>query len=265
MGFFDNLFGKFKQDEPKPQKSEERILLTKDQLIEKLKPFKRMAYIPLIGEGAATFDAKSKMGGYPYLRNEEDWPRCPNCNNHMQLFIQLSMSQLPEKKSEGLVQLFYCTNSDEECESANESYEAFSKGSVCRRITISGDSASIDPEIEELYPEMVINRWQTKDDYPDRQEYEDLGILMDDPDGELYEIIEEEGLVPCTGDKLFGWPYWVQSVRYPDSQKIGTKMELLFQIDSEVNLPYMFGDSGIAYLTRAPTDEDELAFRWDCY
>ncbi|MFK7971974.1 MAG: DUF1963 domain-containing protein, partial [Bacteroidia bacterium] len=67
-----------------------------------------------------------------------------------------------------------------------------------------------------------------------------------------------------TGDKLFGWPYWVQSQEYPFDRKTESRMELLFQFDSEVNLPFMFGDAGIGHLTQSPDNKDELGFGWAC-
>lgn len=39
---------------------------------------------------------------------------------------------------------------------------------------------------------------------------------------------------------------------------------MLFQIDSNTNLPYMFGDVGCGILTYCPEHPDVLAFGWDC-
>ena len=54
---------------------------------------------------------------------------------------------------------------------------------------------------------------------------------------------------PHSGEKLGGWPMWVQSVEYPSCPECGAEMTLLFQIDSERNLPYMFGDVGCGHIT----------------
>jgi hypothetical protein len=41
-------------------------------------------------------------------------------------------------------------------------------------------------------------------------------------------------------------------------------MHLLFQIDSEDNLPYMFGDAGCGHITQCPKHPHRLAFGWAC-
>jgi uncharacterized protein YwqG len=50
--------------------------------------------------------------------------------------------------------------------------------------------------------------------------------------------------VAAAGDKLGGWPNWMQGVDYPQCTKCNKSLVYLFQIDSEDNLPDMFGDSG---------------------
>lgn len=70
--------------------------------------------------------------------------------------------------------------------------------------------------------------------------------------------------MPIAKDKLYGWPYWIQSVEYPFDRKTESQMQLLFQFDSEDNLPYMFGDAGIGHLTQSPDNDKELGFGWAC-
>ncbi len=229
-----------------------------------LKGFKRTAYLPETKENSNSFSSKSKIGGFPYLRHENDWPTCPNCKKNMQLFLQLNLSELPEKSEEGLIQLFYCTNSQPLCESDLEAYFPFSKSVNCRKVVIENESAEIQPDINEIFDEKIIVDWNPVDDYPHFEEYSDLGIDLDLED-EVYEMMEEKkkGL-PIIKDKLFGWPYWVQSVEYPFDRNTNRQMELLFQLDSEDHLPYMFGDCGIGYFTQSPDNKGELAFGWAC-
>jgi uncharacterized protein YwqG len=81
----------------------------------------------------------------------------------------------------------------------------------------------------------------------------------------VQELLEErEKGITIAQDKLFGWPCWVQSEEYPYDRKTQARMELLFQLGWEDNLPYMFGDAGIGHLTKSPDDENELAFGWAC-
>jgi uncharacterized protein YwqG len=150
------------------------------------------------------------------------------------------------------------------CESDLEAFFPFSKSVECRKIEINGESASIKPQIDELFNEKLITEWTFKDDYPHPEEYDQLGIELD-LDDDVYELMEERGIgLPIEKDKLYGWPYWIQSVEYPFDRKTEKQMELLFQFDSEDNLPYMFGDAGIGHLTQSPDNDKELGFGWAC-
>ncbi|MFT5833845.1 MAG: hypothetical protein ACI97N_001474 [Cognaticolwellia sp.] len=227
-----------------------------------LEPFKRIAYFPQIEIVKSEFSAVSKFGGFPYLRHEDDWPICPNCQKNQQLFLQLNLVDLPERKGEGLIQLFYCT-SNLGCESSLGGYLPFSKVSTCRKIKIEGESAIIELEMDSVFEEKRIKDWEAKADYPHREEYLDLEIDLTD---EQIEAIEEaEMMMTLHGDKLFGYPFWVQSVEYPQDSNTGETMQLLFQIDSDDNLPYMFGDMGIGHLTQSPSNAEVLGFGWACY
>lgn len=245
----------------------EQIEKAFNEHLAKLEPFKRKAYIPETEESEAKFSSESKFGGYPYLRDENDWPTCPNCKKNMQLLLQLDLEKLPEKKQTGLVQVFYCTSEEPLCDCELESWEAFSEAVVCRIIEINGESAQIEPTIDEIFDENLIKGWQVEDDYPSSEEYENLGIdcEYDELFEEVVELMDQREIgLPISGDKLFGWPNWIQGEEYPNDRKTNTRMTYLFQIDSECNLPYMFGDSGIAHLSQSPDNKDELAFAWAC-
>ena len=267
MSFFKKLFGgKNQENNSIEQKSpsQEDIEKAFSESIEKLIEFKRTAFIPATKSNKATFSDKSKFGGLPYLRDEKDWPVCPNCKKNMQLFVQLNLKELPEKKENGLAQLFYCTTSEPFCESDMEAFFPFSKSVECRIIETESESVQIEPNLDELFEEKLITRWTSKDDYPHFEEYHQLGIELELED-DVYELMEEREIgLPIEQDKLYGWPYWVQSVEYPFDRKTETQMELLFQLGSEDNLPYMFGDAGIGHLTQSPDNKEELGFGWAC-
>lgn len=215
-------------------------------------------------DGAPT---ASKLGGTPYLTEEHRWPICPNCDRPMHFFLQLNFSELPLPEQErlgdtGLVQLFYCTSSQPLCELDCKAYDPFSKSVVARFVR------SIDPEdaIAEIgpanpFPGRRIMGWQVLEDYPNWEERKyEVGVDLS-PDEEAY--VEAIG-APRPGDKLGGWPHWIQGVHYPGCSKCRSPMELVFQIDSNDNLPFMFGDSGAGHLTRCPKHPDILAFAWSC-
>lgn len=235
-----------------------------NEAMEILEPFKKTAYIPQIEEVTSEFSTKSKFGGFPYLRNENDWPVCPNCKKHQQLFLQLNLAELPQSQGEGLIQLFYCTSKRPNCEDDYGAYFPFTDATTCRKIAIEGESAHIEPTMKRAFDEKQIIGWEAKDDYPHFEEYPNLGLDLEVDD--ILELMEEKGQgLPISGDKLFGYPYWVQSVEYPNDRQTGTPMQLLFQLDSAGNLPYVFGDMGIAHLTQSPDNEEELGFGWACY
>jgi uncharacterized protein YwqG len=235
-----------------------------NKTIEGLEKYKRMAYLPIVKSNQKCFSSLSKYGGYPYLRNENDWPVCENCQKHMQHFLQLNLKDLPENNGDGLIQLFYCTNDEKECVIKMESFSPFSKAVMCRKIDIDKASAIIAPNIEEVFDEKIIISWDPKVDYPCFEEFDLLGIKLEFYD-DVLELLEERELCqPIYEDKLFGWPYWVQSEEYPLDRNTKTRMELLFQIGGSENIPYMFGDAGIGHITQSPDNENELAFGWAC-
>ena len=66
------------------------------------------------------------------------------------------------------------------------------------------------------------------------------------------------------GDKLAGYPHWVQGVEYPNCPECNRRMELAFQLDSEDHLPFMFGDVGCGPITQCPEHKEVVTFGWAC-
>lgn len=269
MNLLQRIFGKknppsqvtrpIAQSVSKESNLEQRV----NKIMHELEKMKRTAYLPITSEHENTFSDQSKIGGYPYLRNAEDWPKCPNCQKHMQLFVQLNMKQLPEQQDHGLIQLFYCTSKEPDCETTLKAFFPFSSGVVCRRIAANGVSSTIQPALDTVFQEKLITGWEAKNDYPHVEEYESVGLEMDD---EVMEVLEARGVgLTIDKDKLFGWPYWIQGVEYPLDRATNQPMELLFQLDSEDHLPFMFGDSGVGHLTQSTDNKEKLAFGWACY
>lgn len=269
MNILQRLFGKKNKPEPvvkpplKTIAAENNLEQRLNKTMHELEMLKRTTYLPNTTEHENTFSDQSKIGGFPYLRDAEDWPKCPNCQKHMQLFLQLNLEHIPERKDHGLIQLFYCTSKAPDCETDLKAFFPFSSAVVCRKTTVNGASAIIQPVIDRVFQEKLISGWEAKNDYPHSEEYESLGLEIDD---EILEILEARGFgFTIDKDKLFGWPFWVQGVEYPLDRGTDQQMELLFQLDSEDHLPYMFGDSGVGHLTRSPDIDEELAFAWACY
>lgn len=230
-----------------------------------VKPYKRTAWLPKTSEQASSYSS-SKFSGIPALSEAESWPCCQHCNQPMQLFVQLNSEHLPEEANKpfgnGLLQVFYCTNDDKECEMECEAYSPFSKSTLLRVVnfnSVSDKNISSSP-VNEAFPEKEILSWVAHDDYPNCEELEELGCTLTD---EQTDFLYEQDY-PLPKDKLLGWPYWVQGVEYPECSECGNKMELIFQIDSEDNIPYMFGDVGCSHITQCKEHKEHLAIAWAC-
>jgi hypothetical protein len=207
------------------------------------------------------------------------------------LLLQLNLDELPEELGgcygHGLLQLFYCTNLGADCEGELEGWEPFSD---CHLLRVVDPSAAPKPRVrppnKDLWPGRAIKRWRRFDDLPEGMEHDELGLIYHDDfeanttriecpelglvfDGLELEAEDEEGrtieqaIGPCAeGDKLAGWPDWRQDVRYPNCPKCGKRMGLMFQLDSEDHLPFMFGRSGCGHITQCPEHKDVVAFGW---
>lgn len=183
--------------------------------------------------------------------------------------------------------MFYCTNLEAGCEGELQGWEPYS---ACHFLRVVDPSSAPKPRVrppnKELWPGCAIKRWRRFHDLPQAMEHDVLGLMyhhdfdadttcIECPelglvfDGLESEAEDDEGrtidqaIGSCAaGDKLTGWPDWRQGVEYPACRACGGRMQLVFQLDSEDNLPYMFGRSGCGHLTQCPEHKDQLAFKF---
>lgn len=157
--------------------------------------------------------------------------------------------------------MFYCTSEDPMCEVECQAFFPFAK-SVLVRI-VQPDTGKYTPDAalpENSFPAKLITGWEEIEDYPSAEEGCLMGVkLEDDERDSMYDT----GF-PRIGDKLAGYPAWVQGVEYPSCPACGEIMRLLFQIDAEDNLPFMFGDVGCGHITQCKNHREQLAFGWAC-
>jgi uncharacterized protein YwqG len=259
--------------------------MNRDEVLKQLAPWReksvRPTWKPVVSESDGPANA-SKFSGTPWLSEEEAWPTCVGCNNPLQLFLQLNLSQLPVelgmRYGVGLLQLSYCVNFD--CDASNDAWEPFSEPTVARVVQPIGPERRNVTAPPNHFPPRTIAGWDIDADFPSPEEraglglqYEydfktrrvtirwpETGLQLTDIDFETADAVSN----PQTGDKLSGWPYWVQGVEYPDCPQCGQRMELVFQLDSEKNLPFMFGDVGCGHITQCPTHKGVVAFGWAC-
>lgn len=257
-----------------------------EEILQQLTPWrdacKRLAWKPITEAGDGGL-AASKFAGMPWLVEGESYPCCGNCHAPMPLFLQLNLADLPIELAgrfgSGLLQLFYCT--DERCNCS----EAFSSDQLVRLVQPIGAAQSLREGEYPSLPSTTIIGWSRLDDYPSYPEHEEMGLFYDrgyfsdDPvmihcplagledatlpldeneeAPETYDIAEA-----AEGDKLAGYPSWVQDEEYPYCPVCDRRMELVFQLDSNDHLPYMFGDVGRGHLTQCPEHKEVLTFAW---
>lgn len=199
----------------------------------------------------------SKFSGMPWLLAGESWPVCGSCNQPLALFLQLNSAELPKGAKisfTGLVQLFFCTNSES---NACLGYEPFAKSVLGRVIVPKGEPRRIAPP-EGSYAARSITGWKKYDDVPS---WVELGSEFSDNPAAMDQLVDRFGT--ATGDKLLGWPAWAQGAQYPKCKKCRKSMSYLFQVDSNDNLPHTFGDSGRGHVFHCSAD-NLIAFTWAC-
>jgi hypothetical protein len=220
-------------------------------------PFVRTAYVPESVEGSIA--AGSGFGGQPHLADGVSHPSCPRCGESMPLVAQIDLAAQPAPvvAGTGLMQLFYCTRERDgmPCEVELGGWAAFSKAHVARLVPAGpgGAPGQADTPFE---PQRVAE-WTSVEDYPDWQELSALGADPGEPPDEVEPF-------PLDGEKLGGWPRWIQGIEYPSCPKCGIQMKLVLQVDSEKTLPTMWGDMGIGHVTQCPHHADVLTFAWAC-
>jgi uncharacterized protein YwqG len=255
-----------------------------NEVLRQLEPWRekwqRPAWRPLTVSNDSA-ETASKFAGTPWLAKNETWPTCQQCHKPMPLFLQLNLERLPASLTDtfgtGLLQLFYCL----ECDGG---WEPFSDVSLVRIVHPHGPAADDLPQgVVATFPPQTIIGWEEFIDYPDPQEHEELGLeytydfdstptqtRIDYPEaGLVFDHIEDDDLAEkvsraAAGDKLCGWPQWIQGIEYPTCPQCQQRMALVFQIDSEDHLPYMFGDMGTGHITQCPTHKEVVAFAWAC-
>jgi uncharacterized protein DUF1963 len=236
----------------------------------------RPAWKPLTDDRGSSL---SQFGGQP-SSEPGTWPACGQCGSPMRLLLQLDLENLPAEFNgrlpDGLMQLFYCSVDDGRC-------DTWAPFSGAQEIVFSPKGRP-PPAATPVTPVKLapIQAWRRFEDTPDPEEHGSLGVhyeydyeakrvhvTCDDPRIRLQNLDMALNVAECVsaaalGDKLGGWPYWIQGVEYPKCTECGTVMNLLVQIDSDDHLPYMFGDRGCAHLTYCPNHPRIMAFGWAC-
>lgn len=271
-----------------------------ERVMNAVENYKRSAWKPVVSEGDGDY-ISSKFGGKPWLNASENWPCCSNCGLEMRFFFQLNLEDVPEKLrgkfGQGMLQLFYCVNDiqivhehptprstmdvnlrtgevkyteTKSCELDCLDSPEFSTNKLVRIVPVDGVPAEFEIPKTGLsdslvrkgeFPPKTIIGWQEIDDYPHSEDMQRLGIDLSPDDSSF---MHYANIYP-QGDKLGGWPNWVQDNEYPDCPVCNRQMkQLIFQLESNDNIPFMWGDCGSGYILQCVEHKDQVAFLWQC-
>jgi uncharacterized protein YwqG len=244
---------------------------------------RRPAWKPIVelGDGPPT---ASKFSGMPWIGADDAWPNCGHCGQALQLFLQLNLHALPAELGRpfgsGLLQLFYCCR--RQCQ-GNGGWEPF--GDDLSRVRIvhpkGAGLPSRVPDRDGYFAAKRITGWTRFTDLPKPCEHGELGLTYtyNDKDGTVklqcaefdvaFEAMRSDDLAETIansqlGDKLAGWPAWIQNVAYPQCPRCGRRMAHVFQVDSAHGVPFVFGDAGCGHITQCLEHKAVVAFGWSC-
>jgi hypothetical protein len=289
MGLLHSLLSRFLPPRPTRPRATAAAVPARDDgpalkaVSEALEPWRRAHSRPAwhprveVAPGAA---AGSRFGGLPWLPDGTAHPRCGHCDSPLRLLVQLHLGSLPTEAQlgRGVLQAFYCER--DACEAECDGWSPFSKAHLVR-VVEEGPGAEA-ASVGAPFPARAIVGWERLEDLPSPQEHESEGLVFEhdfaaqtvrircpevglasEPLGMGAEELEES-LGAAAKDKLLGWPHWVQGVEYPACPRCQRQMSLVFQLDSEDHLPHMWGDSGVAHVTRCPEHPEVLTLAWAC-
>jgi hypothetical protein len=156
-----------------------------DLIASKFKPFKRTAWKPITVKGDSDL-AVSKFAGKPWINPGDSYPMCEYCQTPLRFFLQLNLSQLPESLErqfgDGLLQLFYCTNRESDCDGCDifliKNIQPTETPLQYEMPDIVFDSMSA--LIEGEFPAKQITSWQAMDDYPNTYDNQPLIEFLDE-------------------------------------------------------------------------------------
>ncbi len=249
---------------------------------------------PLVQDGDGLL-VDSKFCGLPWLAQGEEWPRCGTCGKSMQFIMQINFSRVPEEarlnRGDFLLQMWYCVRG---CNfSAANHDDPADKSKLVRIMTLAeGATAVTAPDcgasqvIGGTFPAKRIVGWEKqREEFPDLAQWE--ALLPADLRQKIYAKLDADlgfpknWLYPEKGDKLGGWARLHQRNAIPKCPRCSSEMRLIFQIQSDDHLPYLWRprapngtpsgrpwttgliSNGTGYITQCQTHRDLVAFTWD--
>ena len=237
------------------------------EILKKFQDLARKTYKPVIGDSTENQSLlESKFGGKPFVSEQKyPWPLCIACGDKQKFFLQLNSDTMPanlkvkENYFDGLLQMFYCI----EC----SNYMPFSESQNLRIVEnfdlVNSLQITDASKNEDEFPFKRISGWAEDTDFVHKEEFVEIYKEYQTDYDELNDISENNKTK--AGEKFLGWPDWVQGVEYPDCRICKNKMRFLFQVDSEYNIPFMWGDVGCGHIFQCEQHKDEITFTWACH
>jgi len=205
----------------------------KRSLKKKLKPHARLASKVRTRKGPGA-DRGGRFGGHPWLAEGESWPTHDGVP--ARFLFQLDLASLPVDPGEGLVRVFLRPGG------------GFRPDDTTVLHTTSTDGAVV--EGADALPAREIRGFtKPSADLPGREAH-DL-VTLDPAE------VEHAAHVPRAGDKVGGWPHWIQDAEYPDG--FG---HFVLQVDTGGALAFSYADSGIGFLLQHDDDPTRFAMVW---
>jgi predicted DNA-binding WGR domain protein len=239
----------------------------------------RVAYVPSVVDCEDDARDGSKFGGAPWIAPGDLWPLCERCGDPLPLYFQLRRDEVPAEsrwafRDEGL-QVFAC----DECV-----FRSPHEGLLLRHVSLHGvgrdpqeslgDGFRIDRQVatEVLRATWIIRRTTTRGKidqdvciaWPKRiAGWVPTADIRRDVDDDVAEELYELEVHCLRGDKLGGWPDWVDEPTVAACATCRHDMDYFFQVDSDCNLPVIFGDAGTAWVFVC-RECARGALRWQC-
>lgn len=210
-----------------------------------LRKSKRRAFLPVTAFGDAEVRA-SKFGGHPFLPASH--PR-PAGAAPLPLALQLDLSAHPDAKlaTSGLLQVFY---------------DRSGYGEARLRVRVVSTEDPHVPDGGPSFPERPIQGWsRAKSDFPS---------VGGDPASNHEPLSPDQQAVlrrlNVAGDKVGGWPDWLQDPEYSCCPQCGAaQSELVVQLEGGRQVPIDLGDAAIGYVFRCTDHKNELAVAVQSY
>lgn len=215
----------------------------KARLDRKLAALTRMRHVPVLEDGDGD-GLVSQLGGVAWLRPDEAWPCCEDCEEPMHLLLQLRAADAPAGAvvvPEGqLLQVFHC----------GAEHEFSPPWALARLIDEAGAVRAADPP-EGASARRIVGFTSAPEipGHGDRRKAETLRLNERE-----HAALERDARNPSEDVKLGGWPLY-----YVWREKCGVcraPRPVVAQLDGGgvVNL----GDFGVAYLQQCPDHADQL-------